>query len=166
MLCARLAVSLLFAIPVLAQGPPATGPWIPVIKFVPDGVEVVGRLVPTPQGAELEFVNRGTQPIHFEFYFPASQTVRDKEHNKRIHLRPGASSGVLTRSSSERIGYEALFANGKYTGGLYLSGKTFGQPVAPALSANVVSGDWFTLEVIAQGNRLKVLVDGKEIPLP
>lgn len=70
-------------------------PWIAVLKSLPDGVEVVARLVPTARGAELEFMNRGNRAIHFDFHLPGSQTPKDAEGNRRIHLRPGKSSGAV-----------------------------------------------------------------------
>ncbi len=90
---------------------------------------------------------------------------------KDFHLRAearftapkdGETSGMAFRSAFGRTGYETLFTDGKFTGGLYLSGKDFGKAVEATMPANVVSGEWCTLEFIAQGNRVKVKVNGKE----
>ncbi len=81
----------------------------------------------------------------------------------RITAGEGAgSSGILFRSAAGRSGCEATFAKGKLTGGLYLSGEDFGKSVPAKVPANVASGEWFTLDFIAQGKRLIVKVNDKE----
>ena len=72
------------------------------------------------------------------------------------------SSGVLFRSLFGRVGYETVFTDGKFTGGLYLNGKDFGKPIAAKFPANIQSGDWFTLDLFAKGNRLSVKVNDKD----
>ena len=94
-----------------------------------------------------------------------------RAHFKNYHLRletrftapadAGASS-VLVRSAFGRTGYEALFVDGKFEGGVYISGKQSGKAIPAKMPANVKAGEWFTLELIAEGERLRVLVNGKE----
>lgn len=91
----RTVLTLLAAIPFVSLAAQDAGKWIPVIHSVPEGVEVVARMVPTSRGVQVEFRNRGTRPIHFEFHLPGSQSPRDAETNKRVHLRPGKSSGTM-----------------------------------------------------------------------
>ena len=90
-----------------------------------------------------------------------------KDYHLRLEARftvpPDAdSNGVLFRSLFGRSGYETVFADGKAIGGLYLNGKDFGKSVPAKFPAKVMAGDWFTLDLIAQGNRLTVKVNDKE----
>ena len=90
-----------------------------------------------------------------------------KDYHLRMEARftapaDAGSSGVLFRSLLGRSGYEIVFADGKTTGGLQLNGKDFGKSIPAKFPANVMAGDWLTLDFIAQGKRLTVQVNGKE----
>lgn len=78
-----------------AQSGPSTPSWVPVLQSLSAPVNVEARLVPTAAGFEIEFRNQGPRAVHFEFYLPGSQTARASERNRRIHLNPGRSTGVL-----------------------------------------------------------------------
>jgi predicted Ser/Thr protein kinase len=90
-----------------------------------------------------------------------------------VHVRveaqigPGGNSGVSTRAELEPklgVGYEANIGApglGHKTGALFFGGR--GVPVVPVNEDLVPADTWFTLENIAVGNRIVILVNGKVI---
>jgi hypothetical protein len=73
----------------------------------------------------------------------------------------GALGGIYFRSSPEHFGYEAMINDGnKKIGHLYVRTKGLIKLVPGKPTPNA-PGAWFTLEVLAQGNRVAVKVDGK-----
>jgi hypothetical protein len=100
---------------------------------------------------------------------------------KNFHLRvearinAGGNSGVLFRAgfgpvfpAENPLGYEAQIANSKpgdpaQTGSLYaVTGRPgSGGPVVSVHESLVRSGEWFTQEVIAEGNHIVIKVNGK-----
>lgn len=84
---------------------------------------------------------------------------------KDFHLRVKArieaktDSGVNFRHSGLGKGHQAdIHATNNYTGSLWRTGDLLVKaPAAQAIKPN----DWFTMEVIAQGSRIKILVNGQ-----
>ncbi|HZZ81121.1 MAG TPA: family 16 glycoside hydrolase, partial [Gemmataceae bacterium] len=89
-----------------------------------------------------------------------------KDYHLRMEARftvtPNGAGQIVVRSADGVTGCEARFAKNRFTGSVYLSGENFGKPIAAKDPAEVASGDWFTLDVFAQGNRIIVKVNGKE----
>ena len=139
----------------LFNGKDLTG-WKPDPKYPDDWKVENGVLVGRGPGKHHLYSERGD---YTDFHIRAN-----------VRISAGGNSGIYFRSSfCERApgrvgpgGYEAqIYPTGKReepkTGSL-MGGKA-PSPVTPAAAG---AGEWFTLEVIAQGNRSRIRVNGKE----
>jgi hypothetical protein len=92
----------------------------------------------------------------------------DRDDYRDFHLRVearvpvGSDSGVLFRAAPQK-GYEAEINPGSLvpTGSLWERSGDFAVLATAPEASTPKAGEWFTLEVIAQGSRLQVLVNGR-----